>query len=90
MHKFMIIAATALSLAACTTTQQGAAIGGIGGAVVGAGVSGGSVLGTVVGAGVGTVVGAAAGEMVGKVRGSDTRCVYIVNGRQVIDDCPRG
>ena len=90
MHKILIIAATALSLAACTTTQQGAAIGGIGGAVVGAGVTGGSLVGTVVGAGVGTVVGAATGELIGKVRGSETRCVYVVNGRQVIDDCPRG
>ena len=27
MHKFLIIAVTALSLAACTTTQQGATVG---------------------------------------------------------------
>ncbi len=90
MHKVLIIAAVALSLTACTTTQKGAAVGGIGGAVAGATLSGGSLVGTAIGAGVGTVVGAAAGELVGKVRGSEDRCVYIVRGERVIDACPRG
>ena len=58
MHKILIIAATCLSLAACSTTEQGAVVGGVGGAVIGAAATG-NVVGTAVGAGVGAVVGAA-------------------------------
>ena len=47
MHKFLIIAAAALSLTACTSTQQGATVGALGGAVVGA--AAGDVLGRVKG-----------------------------------------
>lgn len=91
MHKFLIIAATALSLAACTTTQQGAVIGGVGGAVVGASATGGSLLGTAVGAGVGTVVGAAAGNVLGRVSGSNNICIYQrADGSRYRDTCPRG
>ncbi|KFC66335.1 glycine zipper domain-containing protein [Devosia neptuniae] len=90
MHKFLIIAAAALSLAACTPTQQGAAVGAGAGAIVGAATTG-SVLGTVVGAGVGGVVGAAAGNMIGRVEGSGNRCVYErPNGTRYVDSCPRG
>lgn len=91
MHKFLIIVAATLSLAACTSTQQGATVGALGGAVVGASATGGSLLGTVVGAGVGTVVGAAAGDVLGRVQGSNNRCVYQRrDGTQYIDTCPRG
>jgi hypothetical protein len=91
MHKFLIIVAATLSLAACTSTQQGATVGALGGAVVGASATGGSLLGTVVGAGVGTVVGAAAGDVLGRVQGSNNRCVYQRrDGSQYIDTCPRG
>lgn len=91
MHKFLIIVAATLSLAACTSTQQGATVGALGGAVVGASATGGSVLGTVVGAGIGTVVGAAAGDVLGRVEGSNDRCVYQrPNGTRYIDTCPRG
>jgi hypothetical protein len=91
MHKFLIIAATALSLAACTTTQQGATVGALGGAVVGAAATGGSAVGTLVGAGVGGVVGAAAGDVLGRVEGSSDRCVYQrPNGSRYVDTCPRG
>lgn len=91
MHKFLIIAATALSLAACTTTQQGATVGAVGGAIIGAGATGGNIVGTAVGAGIGGVVGAAAGDVLGRVDGSNNRCVYRrPNGTQYIDTCPRG
>jgi hypothetical protein len=90
MHKILIVAATALSLAACTTTQQGAAVGaGIGG-VTGALVSG-NVVGAAVGAGVGAVAGAAAGEVLGYYGESRDRCVYQrPDGTRYVDTCPRG
>lgn len=90
MHKFLIIAMTTLSLAACTSTQQGAGIGALGGAVVGA-AAGGTVLSTAVGAGVGAVVGGAAGNVLGRVEGNNNICVYQrPNGTQYRDTCPRG
>jgi hypothetical protein len=90
MHKFLIIAATALSLAACTTTQQGAAVGAGVGGVTGA-LATGNVVGAAVGAGVGAVAGAAVGELVGYSGNSRTQCVYRDrNGRQYVDTCPRG
>ncbi|ODT79362.1 MAG: hypothetical protein ABS76_20960 [Pelagibacterium sp. SCN 64-44] len=91
MHKILIIAATALSLAACTTTQQGATVGAIGGGIVGATATG-NVVGAAVGAGIGAVAGAAAGELLGYYGTSRDRCVYRdpQTGRQYIDTCPRG
>lgn len=93
MHKILIIAATALSLAACTTTQQGATVGAIGGGIVGATATGGNVVGTAVGAGIGAVAGAAAGELLSRgYRGDPNRCVYrnTRTGQEYIDVCPRG
>jgi hypothetical protein len=91
MHKILIIAATALSMAACTTTQQGATGGALGGGVSGAAATGGNVVGTAVGAGIGAVAGAAAGDVLGRVQGSDDRCVYErPNGTRYVDTCPRG
>lgn len=90
MHKFLIIAATCLSLTACTTTEQGAVVGGVGGAVIGAAATG-NVVGTAVGAGVGAVVGAAAGNVLGRVSGSDNICIYErADGSRYRDVCPRG
>lgn len=90
MHKILIIAATCLSLAACTTTQQGATVGALGGAVVG-GVATGNVVGAAVGAGIGGVVGAAAGQLLGRVEGSNNMCIYRAsNGRTYRDLCPQG
>jgi hypothetical protein len=91
MHKILIIAATCLSLAACTTTQQGAVVGGVGGAGIGASATGGSLLGTAVGAGVGTVVGAAAGEVLGRSSNNPDICIYERrDGTRYRDTCPRG
>ena len=90
MHKFLIIAATCLSLAACTTTQQGATVGALGGAVVGAAATG-NVVGTAVGAGIGAVVGGAAGNVLGRVENSNNICIYQrPNGSQYRDTCPQG
>lgn len=90
MHKILIIAATCLSLAACTTTQQGAAVGAGAGAIVGAATTG-NLVGTAVGAGIGGVVGAAAGNVLGRVQGSSDICVYQrPNGSTYRDTCPRG
>jgi phage tail tape-measure protein len=90
MHKFLIIAATALSLAACSTTQQGAAIGAAGGAIVGAATTG-NIVGTAVGAGIGGVVGAAAGEVLGRVEGTNNMCIYQrPDGTRYRDVCPQG
>lgn len=90
MHKILIIAATCLSLAACTTTQQGAAVGAGAGAIVGAATTG-NIVGTAVGAGIGGVVGAAAGSMIGRRDGYPNQCVYQrANGSRYYDICPQG
>lgn len=92
MHKILIITVTALSMAACTTTQQGATVGAIGGGVVGAAATGGSLVGTAVGAGIGAVAGAAVGDAVRVHNRSRNQCVYVDRyGREFIDTCaPRG
>ena len=90
MHKILIIAATCLSLTACTTTQQGAVVGAGAGAIVGAATTG-NIVGTAVGAGIGGVVGAAAGDLLGRRQGYDNQCVYQrPNGSRYYDVCPQG
>jgi phage tail tape-measure protein len=90
MHKILIIAAACLSLAACTTTQQGAVVGAGAGAIVGAATTG-NLVGTAVGAGIGGVVGAAAGSMIGRVDGSNNVCIYQrPDGSRYRDTCPQG
>jgi len=86
MKKLLVIAAAVLSLSACTSTQQGAAVGAVGGGIIGAATTG-TVLGTAVGAGLGAVAGAA----IGKVADQPGRCYYRNSKGQVyIDTCPRG
>lgn len=90
MHKFIITAAALLSLAACTSTQTGAAVGAGAGAIVGAATTN-SLLGTAVGAGIGGVAGAAVGNVLGRVENDPNRCVYQrADGTRYIDVCPRG
>jgi len=90
MHKFIITAAALLSLAACTSTQTGAAVGAGAGAIVGATTTG-NVVGTAVGAGIGGVVGAAAGNVLGRLESDPDRCVYQrADGSRYVDVCPRG
>lgn len=71
MKKLLLVAVAALSLSACTTTEQGATVGAITGGVVGAAVTG-NAAGTIVGAGVGAVAGAA----IGKVADQPGQCYY--------------
>ncbi|RUT35148.1 hypothetical protein EMQ25_04170 [Arsenicitalea aurantiaca] len=83
MHKLLIIIAAVFALAACTPTQQSAAVGGGVGAVIG-----GVATGNVAGAAVGAVVGAAAGTVVATVANSN-RCVYSDGrGGTYTDRCP--
>jgi phage tail tape-measure protein len=90
MHKILITAAALLSLAACTSTQTGAAVGAGAGAIVGAATTG-NVVGTAVGAGIGGVVGAAAGNVLGRLESDPNRCVYQrADGTRYVDICPRG
>jgi YMGG-like Gly-zipper len=58
-------AVLALGVAGCTSTQQGAVIGGVGGALVGQAV-GGNTASTLIGAAVGTAAGALIGDAVGR------------------------
>ncbi|GHA15689.1 hypothetical protein GCM10007989_08090 [Devosia pacifica] len=90
MYKILIVLAAIFSLAACTSTQTGAAIGAGGGAIVGAATTG-SVLGTAVGAGIGGVAGAAAGNVLGRLESNPNRCVYQrADGTRFVDVCPEG
>lgn len=64
--RFATLAAVlALGVAGCTSTQQGAVIGGVGGALVGQAV-GGNTASTLIGAAVGTAAGALIGDAVGR------------------------
>ena len=60
-----LAAVMALGVAGCTSTQQGAVIGGIGGAVVGQAI-GGNTAGTLIGAGAGALAGALIGDAIGR------------------------
>jgi len=71
MKKLLIILAAALSLSACTTTEQGAGVGAVAGGLIGA-----ASTGTVAGAAVGAGVGAVAGAVIGHVVGEDGYCWY--------------
>jgi hypothetical protein len=91
MKKIMSIAVAALaalSLAACTTTEQGAGIGAVAGGVVGA-----ATTGTVAGAAIGAGVGAVAGAVIGHVAGRDGYCYYRPDHhhhRRWVARCPGG
>ena len=71
MHKILLVVAAALSLSACSTTEQGAGIGAVTGGLLGA-----ATTGTVAGAAIGAGVGAAAGAVLGHVVGEDGYCWY--------------
>lgn len=86
MKKLVIMMALLLPLGACSQTEKGAAIGGLGGAAVGAAVAGDPVEGAVVGGAVGAVAGALIGHA--SERG---RCRYRDGyGRVYVARCPRG
>jgi len=84
MKAFLVALVAVLALSACTSTQKGAAIGGVVGAAAGA-----ATTGTLGGAAVGGAIGAAAGALVGKVAGSDDLCYYRDSyGDLYKDECP--
>lgn len=86
MKKTMVLLALLLPLGACSQTERGAAIGGLGGAAVGAAVAGDPVEGAVIGGAVGTVAGALIGRASerGECRYRDR------HGRVYVSRCPRG
>lgn len=91
MHKFLIVACSALTLTACSTTEKAATLGGVTGAVIG-GTTTGSFAGAAVGGAIGTVGGAIAGELLGRYQDDPNQCVYVNRrtGSRYLDDCPKG
>ncbi|KUM23737.1 hypothetical protein AU467_07750 [Mesorhizobium loti] len=86
MKKAMVILVLATALGACSQTEKGAAIGGLGGAAVGAAVAKNPVQGAVVGG----AVGAVAGALIGHASESG-QCRYRDRyGRVYIARCPQG
>ncbi|MEP6563928.1 MAG: glycine zipper domain-containing protein [Mesorhizobium sp.] len=86
MRKILILLAMAVPLAACSQTEQGAAVGGLGGAAIGASVAGDPVKGAVIGG----AVGAVAGALIGRANEAD-QCRYRDrHGRVYIARCPDG
>lgn len=91
MHKFILICAALLSLAACTSTQRGATVGGVAGALIG-GTTTGSLAGAAVGGAIGATAGAVTGQLLGRYDRDPNRCVFIDRrtGERYLDTCPRG
>ena len=80
MYKAIAILLMGLSVASCTQTEKGAAIGATSGAIIG-GVLGNNVRSAAVGAAIGGVLGAVAAQ--------PGQCYYRDRyGRRFIDDCP--
>ncbi len=89
MKKILIGLAMLLPIAACTPTEQGAAIGAGSGALIGAAVSRPGDEGR--GALIGGAVGAAAGALIGSSRERQGYCEYRDRrGRTYVDRCPDG
>ena len=86
MKKTLLILSLLIPLAACSRTEQGAAVGGLGGAAVGAAVAGDPVKGAVVGGAVGAIAGAVIGHAseAGQCRYRDRY------GRVYVARCPEG
>lgn len=86
MKKTMLVMALLVPLAACSQTEKGAAVGGLGGAAIGAAVANDPVEGAVVGG----AVGAVAGALIGRASEPD-RCRYRDRyGRVYVARCPQG
>lgn len=83
MRKVIFAVIAVAALAGCSNTEKGAAIGGLGGAAIGAAVAHDPA--------VGAVVGGAAGAVAGALIGNATepgKCYYRGrNGRRYIADC---
>ena len=86
MKKILTILVLTMALGACSQTEKGAAVGGLGGAAIGAAVAGDPVQGAVVGG----AVGAVAGALIGHASESG-QCRYRDrHGRVYVDRCPSG
>lgn len=86
MKKVVILMALLVPLGACSRTEQGAAVGGLGGAAVGAAVAGNPTKGAVIGG----AAGALAGALIGRASESG-QCRYRDrNGRVYVASCPEG
>lgn len=83
MRKFLIAAVASLTLTACTTAEQGAVIGAVGGGLIGGAVGGTE------GALIGVVAGGAGGYLLGRVADRPGYCRYrhARTGRVIIDRC---
>ncbi|WP_163269198.1 YMGG-like glycine zipper-containing protein [Chelativorans alearense] len=87
MRKLILLVPFLVAAAACTPTEQGAAIGGLGGAAVGAAVAGNELEGAVVGG----AAGAIAGALIGRASEGRNQCIYRDEyGRRYTAQCPRG
>lgn len=62
MRKILLLATLLLPIAACSQTEQGAAIGGLGGAAIGSAVANDPVEGAVLGGAIGALGGALIGN----------------------------
>ncbi len=82
------VLATALSMTACTTTEQAVGVGALAGGVVG-GVASGTLAGAAVGATLGGVGGAIVGStLLGRYAQDTTQCVYEdQRGRRYLAPC---
>lgn len=87
MKKLVMLAILMMPIAACSATQQGAAVGGAGGAAVGAAVNDDELEGAVIGG----AAGAVAGALIGRASEGSNQCIYEDEyGREYTDDCPQG
>lgn len=98
--KYLIMAVAFAGLTACTSTQQGAAIGTAGGAIAGQ-LIGKNTESTLIGAAAGAAVGGLTGQLVGRapattptqptLNNGAKQCIYQRNdGSQYQDACPAG
>lgn len=87
MKTLVLLTPLLIAIAACTPTQQGAAVGGLGGAAIGAAVAGNEVEGAIIGG----AAGAIAGALIGRAAEGSNQCVYRDQyGRRYTAACPRG
>lgn len=86
MTNALIMLMVLATLTACSRTEQGAAVGGLGGAAIGAAVAGDPVQGAVIGGAAGAIAGAVIGHAseAGQCRYRDR------HGRIYIERCPEG
>jgi YMGG-like Gly-zipper len=85
MKKIILFALLAMTVASCSQTEKGAALGAGSGAIIG-----GLVSGDVRGAAVGAAIGGVAGAVIGNVSEQPGQCYYRDRyGNRYIDACPR-